>query len=67
MNMVGRIIICCLLCSLNAADQTADSVSKPSLMEQLHEAPRHSTTISTTRVITARSTSSMPTPACRLV
>ncbi len=41
MNMVGRIIICCLLCSLNAAGQTADSVSKPSLMERLHEAQQY--------------------------
>ena len=40
--MIGRIIICCLLCSLNAAAQeTTDSVStkedKPSLMVRLHQ------------------------------
>jgi len=34
-------IFCCLLCSLNAAGQTADSVSKPSLMERLHEAQQY--------------------------
>ena len=46
--MIGRMIICCLLCSLNVAAQAqepVDSVStkekKPNLMERLHEAQQY--------------------------
>jgi hypothetical protein len=44
--MITRIIICCLLCSLNAAAQEpADSVStqksKPSLMDRLHQVQQY--------------------------
>ena len=45
--MIGRMIICCLLCSLNAAqeqepiDSLITQASKPSLMERLHQAQQY--------------------------